>query len=74
MTLAEVKVFEGVAERTGNIVDRNTVRGSKAVCRSVGELARKVRSEGDGYFYLVADAWPENTVRLDLIAKWKTIG
>ena len=70
----EVRVFEGIAERTGNIVDRNTVRGSKAVCHSVGELTRKARNRGDGYFYLAADAWPENAERIDLTAKWTPMG
>lgn len=69
-----MRVYEGIAERTGKTVDRNTVRGSKAVCQSVGELARKVRREGDGTFYLAAEAWPEGTASLDLITKWKTMG
>lgn len=66
----EVNVFEGVAERTGNTVDRKTVRGSKAVCSSVAELARKVRREGDGTYYVSSKAWPEDSERIDLIAKW----
>lgn len=66
----EVKVFDGIAERTGKRVDRNAVRGSNAVCRSVSELSRKFRNQGDGYFYVIANAWPENTTRVDLIAKW----
>jgi len=66
----EIRVYEGIAERTGNTVDRNTVRGSKAVCQSLSELTRKVRNRGDGYFYLASDAWPENTTSLDLTAKW----
>ena len=70
MTFDEVKVFDGIAERTGNQVDRETVRGSKSICQSVSELSRKVRNQGDGYFYLAAKAWPENTTRVDLIAKW----
>ncbi len=68
--LEEINVFEGVAERTGNTVDRKDVRGSKSVCQSVTELARKVRREGDGTFYRAANAWPENTTKLDLITKW----
>lgn len=70
MLLEEVNVFEGVAERTGKIVDKETVRGSKSICHSVGELTQKVRRQGDGFFYLDVDAWPENTTRLDLTSKW----
>ncbi len=69
----EVRVYEGIAERTGNTLDRDTVRGSKAVCQSVGELSRKVRREGDGTFYLAVAAWPENTARLLLTTKWTTM-
>ena len=71
---AEVKVYEGIAERTGITVDRATVRRSKSVCQSVGELARKVRLDGDGTFYLATEAWPENTERIDLNTKWTTMG
>ena len=66
----EVRVYEGVAERTGNTVKRDSVRRSKSVCQSMTELARKVRREGDGVFYLAAGAWPENTENVDLITKW----
>jgi hypothetical protein len=70
----EIRVVEGIAERTGNSVDRNTVRGSKAVCHSVGELSRKVRNQGDGYFYLATEAWPEDTTSIVLTAKWTPMG
>jgi hypothetical protein len=46
------------------------VRGSKVVCNSVGELSRKVRSQGDGYFYLASLAWPDDQPTLDLTSKW----
>lgn len=70
----EVRVYEGVAERTGNTVDRDTVRGSKAVCQSVSELTRKFRREGDGVFYLASKAWPEDTEKIVLTAKWTPMG
>ena len=66
----EIHVVEAVAERTGVLVDRSAVRGRTNVCRSVSELARKVRSQGDGYFYLAAMAWPENTTRIELTTAW----
>jgi hypothetical protein len=70
----EVRVYEGIAERTGNTVDRDTVRGSKAVCQSVSELTRKVRNRGDGYFYLASEAWPDDKPSLDLTSKWTPMG
>jgi hypothetical protein len=70
----EVRVFEGIGERTGNTCDRSTVRRSKGVCKTVSELSRKVRNQGDGTFYLAVAAWPENTVRLVLTMKWITMG
>jgi hypothetical protein len=69
----EIRVYEGVAERTGNTVDRKTVRGSQAVCRSMSELTRKARRAGDGYFYLAALAWPENTTQVVLTETWVTM-
>jgi hypothetical protein len=69
----EIRVFEGVAERTGTVVDRQTIRGSGAVCGSVRELARKFRSAGDGTFYLPVLAWPEGVTRLELSSAWVPI-
>ena len=62
----EIQVFEGVAERTGTTVDRATVRQSKVLCNSLSELTRKARRMGDGYFYLAALLWPEDTKQLVL--------
>ena len=70
----EVRVYGGVAERTGNRVDRSTVRGSKSVCRTISELTRKVRREGDGTFYVATNAWPENTTKIELLATWTPMG
>lgn len=66
----EIRVFEGVAERTGNRLDRATLRGCRSLCRSVSELTRQVRRNGDGLFYLAARAWPEGADRLDLTDAW----
>jgi hypothetical protein len=44
------------------------------VCQSVSELSRKVRSQGDGYFYLATEAWPQNETTIALTNKWKTMG
>ena len=70
----EIRVYEGVAERTGNRVARDSVRRSKSVCQSIGELARKVRREGDGTFYLATGAWPEDAENVELLTKWTPMG
>ena len=70
----EVRVYEGVAERTGNTVHRDSLRRRNSACQSMTELARKVRRDGDGIFYLAANAWPANTEKVDLITKWTPMG
>lgn len=62
----EVNVFEGVAERTGNRLDREAVRGRRGVCRSLTALGAIVRRLGDGYYYLVAAAWPAELDKVNL--------
>jgi hypothetical protein len=66
----EVHVYAGVGERTGVRVDRKGVRGSQAVCRSVGELISKSRRLGDGYYYLASAAWPADTASVNLSLDW----
>jgi hypothetical protein len=69
----EIQVFEGVAERTGTTINRDSIRRSPALCRSVADLTRKARRMGDGYFYLSSLLWPENTTKLVLSQTWVTI-
>lgn len=69
----EIQVFEGVAERTGNTVDRETIRGSNAICRSIMELTNRARRLGDGTFYLKASIWPEGKEKLELAQTWTTM-
>ena len=69
----EIRVYEGVAERTGNTVDRKTIRGSKSLCRSLTDLTRTVRRLGDGYFYLPVMMWPEGEKKLMLASTWTVI-
>ncbi|HVR39555.1 MAG TPA: hypothetical protein VMU84_10710 [Thermoanaerobaculia bacterium] len=66
----EIRVYEGVAERTGVLFHRNAVRRSRACCTSLTELGRKVRSSGDGDFYLPLGLWPADTERVDLQRRW----
>jgi hypothetical protein len=70
MQFAEVRVYEGIAERTGVVVDRATVRGISTVCRSMAELTRKVRQHGDGNFYVAVNAWPPDIVQIPLFDAW----
>jgi hypothetical protein len=69
----EIRVFEGVAERTGTTVDRQTVRGSSFVCRSLSELTRRARRMGDGFFYLPVSMWPEDKTTIPLSETWQTM-
>jgi hypothetical protein len=69
----EIRVYEGIAERTGTTIDRATVRGSAAVCRSLSELTRRARRMGDGYFYLPVLMWPEGVTQLPLEQTWTTM-
>ena len=73
-TFDEIRIYEGEAERTGNTVSRDSLRHTKSVCRSMTELARKVRRNGDGVFYLVSKAWPENAKTVNLLETWTTMG
>ncbi len=70
----EVHVFEGIGERTGVRLDRQGVRGRRAVCRSVGELAAKSRRLGDGYYYIASAAWPSDSASVNLALNWVTMG
>ena len=69
----EIRVYEGVAERTGNVVDKETIRRSPAACRSLAELTRHVRRMGDGVFYLPVSLWPEGVTQIPLSQTWTTM-
>ena len=70
----EIRVYEGIAERTGNVVDRHSLRGRTGVCRGIAELTRKVRRLGDGYYYLPVQVWPEGVTQLPLLEEWTPMG
>ena len=72
-TLEEIRVYAGVAERTGAHVERNDVRRSNGCCGSVTDLIRKARASGDGTFYLPLDIWPADTERFALRKPWVVI-
>jgi hypothetical protein len=69
----EIRVYAGVAERTGVQFERNAVRRSGGCCRSVTELVRKARNSGDGTFYLPLDVWPADRERLELKKPWVVV-
>jgi hypothetical protein len=69
----EVRVYAGVAERTGVQFDRSDVRRSGACCGSITELIRKVRVSGDGTYYLPLDVWPADTEKLELQKPWAVL-
>jgi len=69
----EIRVYEGVAERTGVQFERKEARHSGGCCRSLTELLRKARAAGDGYFYLPPNVWPPDTERIELQKKWIVI-
>jgi len=66
----EIRVYEGIAERTGVRFDRSDVRRSEGYCESLTALIRKARAAGDGTFYLPIDQWPAETERLELRKPW----
>lgn len=69
----EIRVYAGTAERTGVRFDRNDIRRSAGFCGNLQALVRKVRSIGDGTFYLPIDVWPGNADRFDVRKPWVVI-
>ena len=69
----EIRVFAGVAERTGVQLERDVVRRSGGCCTSLTQLIRKARESGDGYFYLPLTLWPADTERVQLQKSWVVV-
>jgi hypothetical protein len=69
----EIRVYAGIAERTGVLFERSLVRRSSGCCNSVTELIRKARSVGDGIFYLPVDVWPAGAEKVELQKRWIAI-
>ena len=69
----EIRVYAGVAERTGVLFERNDVRRSGGCCGSVTDLIRKARASGDGVFYLPLNIWPAGQERMELRKPWVVI-
>jgi len=66
----EVRVYEGVAERTGVQFERSEVRHSEGCCGSLTGFLRKARAAGEGTFYIPLGAWPADTERIELRKPW----
>lgn len=71
----EIRIFEGIAERTGNFVERAAARGHATLCSSMNQLGAVSRRLGDGLYYLAPSAWPDDdTETVDLNRSWTTLG
>ena len=66
----EIRVYDGVAERTGVRFERSEVRRSEGCCDSVAGFLRKARAAGEGIFYLPLGMWPAETERMELRKPW----
>ena len=66
----EIRVYAGVAERTGVQFDRDTVRRIGSRIGSVPELLRKARLSGDGTYYLPLNMWPADKVEVEIRKPW----
>jgi hypothetical protein len=69
-TFDEIRVYEGVAERTGVHFERSAVRRCGGCCGSLTDLIRKARASGDGTFYLPLNVWPADRERVELRKPW----
>jgi hypothetical protein len=67
----EIRVFEGMAERTGEMLELRGLKAHMNGCTSMRDLVRKYRIFGDGHFYLPLGNWPTGklSVSLDNV-KW----
>lgn len=70
LSFDEIRVYDGVAERTGVNFERSAIRRSGGCCRSLTELIRKARAAGDGYFYLPLGMWPADSQQIELQKPW----
>jgi hypothetical protein len=66
----EIRVYAGVAERTGVKFKQSEVRRSGSCCRSLSALIRKARDVGEGTFYLPLKFWPADTERVEIRKEW----
>ena len=53
-TCEEIRVFEGMAERTGRTMELRGLKAHRNGCTSMRDLVRKYKILGDGHFYLAA--------------------
>jgi len=67
----EIRVYEGLAERTGELMELRGLKAHTNGCTSMRDLVRKYRILGDGLFYIPKGNWPvgERAVSLDNV-KW----
>ncbi|HKR66498.1 MAG TPA: hypothetical protein VJZ00_22415 [Thermoanaerobaculia bacterium] len=67
----EVHAYDRVAERTGVVVEIQSLKSHMRACTSLRDLVRKYKLYGDGIFYIPVGHWPEDRrqVVLDNV-KW----
>ena len=67
----EIRVYDGMAERTGELMELGGLKAHTNGCSSMRDLVLKYRIFGDGLFYLPRGNWPagERAVSLDNV-KW----
>ena len=66
----EIRVYDGIAERTGAQFERSEVRRSNGYCGSLTVFFRKARAAGEGTFYVPVGVWPADTERIELWKPW----
>ncbi len=70
----EIRIYDGIAERTGNRVDRPAAGPRATLCSSINQLGASSRRLGDGLYYLAESEWPEETESVDLNRSWTPLG
>jgi hypothetical protein len=72
---AEIRIYQGIGEQTGVLVERRAIRGKKGLCKSMRDLATKSRILGDGYYYIPIELWPQTNEPVVLHKHdWTVIG
>lgn len=70
-TCEEIRVYEGMAERTGATIELRGLKSHKNGCSSMRDLVRKYKILGDGHFYLPVGHWPDGEMQVSLDnVKW----
>lgn len=66
----EIRVYDGIAERTGAQFEKNDVRRRDGYCGSMTQFLQKARAAGEGMFYLPLGMWPAGVEQVPLKKEW----